>query len=140
MAAIAKTAEAARVTKEAAAEVDQGAKGQEEKENPNQEFKRKEEERKQVFQSEAAQVTKNKEEEEKKSGMADKRSLKVYSSPRHSSVERSSSSPASVSSADTQEQGQKSKLVGTLKISKKLETGFDAAMGVDTARNYLVMS
>ena len=83
------------------------------------------------MQSEAAQVTKNKEEEEKKSGMADKiqRSSKSYSSPRHPPVKRSSSSPALVSLADTQEEGQKLKLVGPPKISKKLETDFDAAIG-----------
>ena len=62
MAAIAKTAEAARVAKEAAAaaKVDQEANWQKEKGNPNQELKRKEEERKQVLQSKAAQDTKNK--------------------------------------------------------------------------------
>ena len=132
MAAIAKTAKASRVTKEAAAaaKVDQEAKGQEEKGNPNQELKRKEEERKQVLQSEAAQDTKNKEEKEK-SGMADKtqRSSKLYLSPRHPPVKRSSSSPGSVSSAETQEEGQMLKLIGPPKISKKLETDFEAAIG-----------
>ena len=103
------------IAKEAAAEVDQGAKEQKEKGNPNQEFQRKEKEQKQVLQSEVAQVMKNKEEEEKKkSGMADKsqRLSNLYSSSRHPPTKRSSSSPALVSSADTQDECQKLKLLG----------------------------
>ena len=44
-------------------------------------------------------------------------------------MKRSSYSPGSVSSVDTQEEGQKSNLVGPPKISKKLETDFEAAIG-----------
>ena len=131
MAAIATTAEAVRVAKAtAAAKVDQEAKEQEEKGNPNQELKRKEEERKQTVQSTAEQDKKNKEEEEQKNGMADKteQSSNLYLSPRHPPVKRSSYSPSLVSSVDTQEEGRNSNLVGPPKISKKLETDFEAAI------------
>ena len=109
------------IATEAAAEGDRGAKGQEEKENPNQEFQKKEEERKQALQSEAAKVTKNKEEEEKKKrGMADKpqSSLNLYSSPRHPPTKRSSFSPASASSAVTQGERQKLKICRPPSINK----------------------
>ena len=99
------------------------------------------------MQSAAAQDKKNKEEKEQKNGMADKteQSSNLHSSPRHPPVKRSSYSPSSVSSVDTQEEGHNSNLVGPPKISKKLETDFEAAMddivqekrtGLDTTGAY----
>ena len=62
--------------------------------------------------------------------MADKsqRSLNLHSSPRHPPTKRSSFLPASASSADTQEECQKLKLLGPLNINKNLETDFDVVI------------